>query len=130
MRHIIFLLFLGMLFDSCVNAQPQKDAVSEILEVGEYAQRLQDPGVTIVDVRTSEEYAGGYIENAVNIDVNSDDFESHFADFDKNKPLYIYCRSGGRSQQAAQKLQNMGFQEIYDLKGGILAWKGALSTKN
>ena len=42
---------------------------------------------------------------------------------DKEKPVYLYCRSGKRSASAAEKLKEAGFTEVYNLKGGILAWK-------
>lgn len=128
MRYTLFSIFLVLALFSCNDIPAQKNDLSEILSSADYAERIANGDVTIIDVRTPAEYAEGHIENAININVNSDNFESHFAEFDKEKPLYIYCRSGGRSQQAAKKLHDMGFLEIYDLKGGITSWQKTQTT--
>lgn len=79
--------------------------------------------VQLVDVRTPKEYQSGYIKNAKNIDYfNKDAFTAAFEKLDKNEPVYIYCRSGNRSQKAAQRLDSLGFKKIYDLEGGYMNW--------
>lgn len=77
----------------------------------------------LLDVRTAGEYNEGHIKGAVNIDWYSPDFQQQVSKLDKSKPVFLYCKSGGRSGQAAQVLKNMGFTEIYDLDGGITRWK-------
>lgn len=77
----------------------------------------------LLDVRTAGEYSEGHIKNAINIDWYSPDFQAEVAKLDKSKPVFLYCKSGGRSGQAAQVLKNMGFTEVYDLDGGITSWK-------
>ncbi|MBT8209239.1 MAG: rhodanese-like domain-containing protein, partial [Eudoraea sp.] len=80
--------------------------------------------VQLVDVRTQREFRSGHIGKAMNIDFfKGGEFIKAFEDFDKQKPLYLYCRSGNRSQKAARKLVSLGFEKIYDLKGGILRWE-------
>lgn len=79
----------------------------------------------IVDVRTAEEFAGGHIENAVNIDYYASTFESDINALDKDKEYLIYCRSGSRSGKALDIMEDLGFQEVYDLGGGIVAWTNA-----
>ena len=79
----------------------------------------------IIDVRTPEEFAGGHIENAINIDYYASTFESDINALDKDKAYLIYCRSGNRSGQALDIMEDLGFQEVYDLGGGINAWKSA-----
>ncbi len=69
-----------------------------------------------------EEMAKGAIPGAQNMDYFADDFESQVETLDKAKPIYVYCKIGGRSARAAVKLQEMGFEKIYDLDGGIMAW--------
>lgn len=92
-------------------------------QLKEIVSRNEDnPAVQFVDVRTSLEYGRGYIQPADNIDVMSNSFTEQFSAYDKDKPLYIYCRSGTRSGKAASKLAQEGFTEIYDLEGGILQW--------
>jgi rhodanese-related sulfurtransferase len=80
--------------------------------------------VQLVDVRTPNEYKGGHIKNAVNIDFfNHSNFILSFSKLDKEQPVYLYCRSGNRSQKAARKLDSLGFKKIFDLKGGYMSWK-------
>ncbi|HET8886087.1 MAG TPA: rhodanese-like domain-containing protein [Salinimicrobium sp.] len=78
--------------------------------------------LVLVDVRTPEEFAEGNIEGAKNINIYDADFEAQMQQLDKEKPVYIYCRSGARSAKAANQLQEMGFKEIYDIEGGFLNW--------
>ena len=63
----------------------------------------------IIDVRTPGEFAGGHLEGALNIDVQSPDFASHINDLDPEGDYFIYCRSGNRSGQAISQMANMGF---------------------
>lgn len=98
----------------------------KILDSVQYEQVISENKVTIIDVRTPSEYQDGHIKNAQNINVQSRDFREKMQNFDKEKPIYIYCRSGARSANAGRILEEMGFKEIYDLKGGILSWKGKL----
>ena len=94
-----------------------------ILDKTAYADAILKGGVQLVDVRTPKEYDDGHIRNAVNIDYyNTQEFLKSFEKLKRDKPLYIYCRSGARSLKAAQKLVDMGFMEIYDLKGGYMRW--------
>jgi rhodanese-related sulfurtransferase len=77
-------------------------------------------GGQLVDVRTPEEFNEGKIENAQNIDFYANDFKSKIEALDKSKPVFIYCRSGGRSAKAANIFKEAGFKEIYDLQGGYM----------
>jgi len=81
--------------------------------------------VQLIDVRTPEEYAQGHLKNAVNVDINSDDFESRIQKLDKTKPVLVYCLSGGRSGRAASKMEDMGFSTVYNMQGGIMQWRSA-----
>lgn len=76
----------------------------------------------LVDVRTTLEYNKGYIKPAVNINFNENNFVEKFNSYNKEEPLYIYCRSGNRSGRAAKILADKGFTNICDLEGGILEW--------
>lgn len=77
----------------------------------------------VLDVRTPQEYQGGHIEDAVNIDWNGSNFEQQVSKLDKNKPVFVYCHAGGRSAAAAGKLEQMGFTKVYDLEGGMMNWR-------
>ena len=77
--------------------------------------------VVVVDVRTREEYNGGHIENAVLVPNESIGSEMPEALPDKEATLLIYCRSGRRSKDAAQKLLELGYQNVFDF-GGVIDW--------
>ena len=103
-----------------VNAQNSKH---QILDKATYQDSLVQPNVTLIDVRTSEEYESGHLDKAQNIDfLNEELFITEIEKFDKSQPIYIYCRSGNRSGKAATLMQELGFQTIYDLEGGYLNW--------
>ena len=118
-KPFIIMSFFASLFGATAQ---QNDAIT-ILEKEEFTAAINKDSVQLVDVRTPQEYKAGFIKNAINIDFfNQSNFQKAFEQFDKEKPLYLYCRSGNRSQKAAQKLVDMGFKDIYDLRGGYLAW--------
>lgn len=85
----------------------------------------QLPDEVILDVRTPEEYAGGHIEGARNIDWNAGNFKDAVGDIDKNKPVMVYCLGGGRSAEATKTLRDAGFKQVYELQGGMMAWRKA-----
>lgn len=80
--------------------------------------------IQILDVRTPGEYSSGHIKGALLADWNNkDEFKRRVAFIDKNKPVYVYCLAGGRSAAAAEKMRAEGYEKVYELKGGINAWK-------
>ena len=92
------------------------------MDVDTFAKYIANGDVQLVDVRTPEEYSEGHIEGARNINLFNDDFiEEAQAELDPSRPVAVYCRSGKRSAEAAQKLSGKGFK-VANLKGGILAW--------
>ena len=96
----------------------------EVLDAKTYAKAISDSKVQLVDVRSPVEYQSGHIKSAVNIDFfDSVNFERSFGKMNKEKPVYLYCRSGSRSRRASHKLVRMGFAKVYDLKGGYMRWK-------
>ena len=88
-----------------------------------FRSKISSSGVQLVDIRTPQEFNMGHIEKAKNINFFSKDFKLEIEKMDRMKPLYLYCRSGSRSRQAANVLLRMGFEEIYDLEGGLLRWE-------
>lgn len=95
-----------------------------VLSTSEFREAISKGKPQLVDVRTTNEYKAGHIKGAKHIDFfKQADFATRFEKFDKTKPMYIYCKSGGRSGQAAKKLAQMGFEEIYDLQGGYMRWR-------
>ncbi len=98
----------------------QKQSIVELISPKTLNSKLGD--IQLIDVRTPKEYTDAHIKNAVNINFFDDDFFDQMSKFDKDKEIYIYCRSGSRSGRAASKLKEQGFTKIYDLKGGFINW--------
>lgn len=95
-----------------------------------YAEKIKTtPNAQILDVRTPEEFSGEHLDQAQNVNWNSNDFAEKALQYDKSKPVFVYCKVGGRSKQAAEKLSTLGFTEIYNLDGGILKWNAAGFSK-
>lgn len=94
----------------------------KLASVSEFSEGLALDNVQLIDVRTAEEYQAGHIENAQLIDIKLEDFRDRIQELDKDKPVYLYCKSGGRSGKASKVLDSLGFKEIVDLKGGFTAW--------
>ena len=79
-------------------------------------------GALLVDVRTAAEFSSGRIPGAVNVPIG--DIETAAAGWDKTEPIALYCATGSRSADAAATLRALGFESVYDLSGGIMAWEG------
>ena len=95
------------------------------LEPKAYAEELKNESVTLLDVRTPEEYSDGHLKGAVLIDYQDSTFETKVGKLDKNKPVYLYCHSGRRSAAAQEVMLRQGFKKVTNLKGGIVAWQKA-----
>jgi len=98
---------------------------SKVITVEEYEKAITNPDIQLVDVRTPAEFSSGHIAKAININVMDATFTNEISKLDKQKPVYIYCRSGARSQRAAATLMQNGFTQIIDLQGGINSWNAA-----
>ena len=88
-----------------------------------FANKISEPGVVILDVRTSAEFAAGHIEGAINIDVEGMQFESGIAELDKGATIAVYCQSGRRSGIAVDKMSEAGFTSLFNLQTGIADWQ-------
>ncbi|NMM49852.1 rhodanese-like domain-containing protein [Marinigracilibium pacificum] len=94
----------------------------ENIDGNTFRSMSNDPDTIIIDVRTKEEFNSGKIEGAINYDLLSGEFASVISEFDKDKTYLIYCRSGARSSTACNMLADLGFQKLYNLKGGIISY--------
>lgn len=89
------------------------------------AQLQEDKDAVILDVRTPREYNEGHIPNAVNIDIYMGrGFLDAIKALEPSKSYYVYCKSGGRSAQACTLMQQLGYNNAYNLLGGYSRWKG------
>lgn len=78
----------------------------------------------LLDVRTPEEVAAGKIAGAINI-VWDDDFVNKITNYLEHKPIFVYCGSGIRSSKASVLLKENGYDQVFELRGGLKAWKEA-----
>jgi thioredoxin 1 len=122
---ILFALMLSTTLGAC-QSNGGNGAVSTV-SVSDFQGKLtaSAKGAQLVDVRTPEEYADGHLKGSVNININSGDFEQQLGKLNKDVPVFVYCRSGGRSARAASKMESMGFKKVYNMDGGITAWGSA-----
>lgn len=102
----------------------------EVVAPKEFAQKLsEDSTATLLDVRCPDEYSEGHLKGAVLMDwLDRTKFEESVKTLPKGRTVYVYCRSGRRSNEAAKYLTAHGFKVI-DMRGGYLAWTaGGLET--
>ena len=92
------------------------------LDASKFAEKIAESDVVVLDVRTPEEFNGGHIINAINIDIYNDYFNSDISTLDKSKSYAVYCRSGKRSVDASNEMDSIGFKATYNLTGGIIEW--------
>ena len=112
------------IFNRLFGTSKEKSDRIEILNPADFSDAIAGKKVQLIDVRTPNEYGNGHIKNAVNVDFfNAAGFERYCEKMSRDKPVYLYCRSGARSRGAARKLVGMGFEKVYDLKGGYMSWR-------
>ena len=98
--------------------------VTTTLEAELFEKTLkQTPNPQLLDVRTPKEYAEGYLPGAILMNVRDVSFDSLIRQLDKNRPVFVYCRLGKRSMEAANILEKNKFKIVYNLEGGIVSWK-------
>lgn len=104
---------------SC-HSQPASNSVGP----ADFEKGMTAANVQILDVRTAAEYQSGHIKNALLADwTNQQQFMDRISYVDKDKPVYVYCLAGGRSNAAAQWMRSNGFKTVVELQGGMNAWK-------
>jgi thioredoxin len=112
-----------------LSCQGQTNKSVKTLTVEDYSKTLEaTSNPQLIDVRTPQEFAEDHIGTAQNMNWNSSDFVANVEKLDKSKPVFVYCKVGGRSSQAASKLAELGFTEIYNLDGGIMKWNAVGKT--
>lgn len=124
---IVLIALLWISFVSCGQKKNEKstdqESVSKISLISPAELNKVNKDILLVDVRTPQEYASGHVENSINIDFKANNFKDLIGQLDKNQEVYVYCKVGGRSGNAAKMMEDMGFKKIYDLEGGILQWE-------
>lgn len=87
------------------------------------AENAGNENFFILDVRTPEEMTKGCIKNSLNIDFYNSSFVDELSKLDKTKTYLVYCRSGRRSGESMKLMERLGFENVYNLDGGIGAWQ-------
>lgn len=124
---LISLIPFFFLLTSC-DSQTNSSTVANGKHIGkvnqtDFAAKLNaTPNAQLIDVRRPDEFIEGRLERAVNLNYYDKDFSEQIAKLDKDRPVFIYCKSGGRSGKATKKMAKMGFKEVYDLRGGYDGW--------
>lgn len=132
-KTLVLLLIVISINLGCENKQQKKNQagetsikqgnLGEVIEISPSEFKEKSINHTIIDIRTPYEFKQGYIEGAININLYDREFLEKFESYDKNEPIFLYCRSGNRTSSAAKKLIKAGFMQVYDLQGGILNWE-------
>jgi len=126
MKHIILILLAALLCLTGCSAE-EKMTYHQISQEEAKQMMALDDGHIIVDVRRRDEYDSGHIPGAILIPNESIGKEQPEQLPDKDRIILVYCRSGRRSKEAAQKLADMGYTNVYEF-GGIIDWTGEITT--
>jgi rhodanese-related sulfurtransferase len=114
-------MFIGLI--SCKGQEKKAETFMDV-NVEKFQKMIGKKGAQLIDVRTPKEYESGHLKDAQLINYMADDFKANaFKGLDKSKPVLIYCASGGRSAKSAKIYKEAGFVKVYNLLGGIRAWK-------
>ena len=120
-RHTIFLILMTMSVTQISGCNSNDNITS--VSASEFDKEIKADSVQLLDVRTPQEYADGHIDGAININVQSKDFQKLAEkELSKDSTILVYCRSGRRSLEAAKILTDLGYK-VVNLKGGIIEWK-------
>ena len=97
------------------------------LDADEFEKLLKEtPDAILLDVRTEEEHFNTRIPNSILINVYEPGFMKEIDKLDKEKTIFVYCHSGGRSGMVCEQMMKNGFMKVYNLEDGIVSWRGKL----
>ena len=123
MKKLIPILLSALMLTGCAEAGNQTNSYRQISMDEAVAMMEQESGYMILDVRTPEEFVENHIPNAINIPNENIGTDELSALPDKDQLIMVYCRSGRRSKEAAEKLVALGYTNVVEF-GGIIDWKG------
>tara|TARA_B110000503_G_C7152995_1_gene416000 strand:+ start:1353 stop:1754 length:402 start_codon:yes stop_codon:yes gene_type:complete len=131
MKNIFYLISLSFFTFTACNGIAQRENSTEqtskssykVLAANEFKAALEkEESPQLIDVRRAAEFSAGTINGAKNYDILNGSFQKAMGTLDKSKPVYVFCAVGGRSGKASALLQENGFTQVIDLKGGYNAW--------
>jgi rhodanese-related sulfurtransferase len=122
------LIFSSIFLSSCSSSNAQQEAViADEIKAVEVKTMIEDnsgnKNFVIIDTRSVREYEEGHLKNTVFINFSAPDIKEQVLKQDKTKTYLIYCHSGGRSGIIQDLMEKNGFEETYNLKGGIVSWR-------
>lgn len=118
----ITIIFLSIFAIAC--SSNSTNSQTGVLSTAVFQQKLNQPNIQILDVRTAEEYQSGHIKNALQANwLDKAQFADRIQHLNKSIPVLVYCASGVRSGQAMKAMSQEGFKEVYNMEGGMSAWK-------
>lgn len=123
MKKLIPILLSALMLTGCAVAGNQTNSYRQISMDEAVTMMAEESGYIILDVRTPEEFAEKHIPNAINVPNETIGTDEISALPDKDQLIMVYCRSGRRSKEAAEKLVKLGYTNIVEF-GGIIDWKG------
>jgi rhodanese-related sulfurtransferase len=136
MHNLLLVILFSLGAASCANTPKKSETVVDQVKVpqvqalnqAELQDALLNKNVVLLDVRTPQEVASGYIKGTTHfIDVNSSSFSTEIQKLDKSKTYIVYCRSGARSSNASHYMVTNGFANVYNLTGGIMSYNGEIA---
>lgn len=109
---------------ACSSAGGTATATIETVSPARAAEIIAEgrPGLVLLDVRTPEEFAAGHLANAANLDLYGPGFADALAALDRATPYVLYCRTDNRSAEVREMMRSLGFAEVHEIDGGIVAW--------
>lgn len=113
MKSFVYYIFFLLLISSC-NQSTSKP-------ITEFSQNDTNKGI-LIDVRTPEEFNSGHIDKALNINWYDSDFADQFSAIEKDETIFLYCKKGGRSAKAQERLLSLGYSKVINLEGGYDAY--------
>ncbi len=121
---ILASIVIVAIISGCLSGtSPSEKSRHVDVSVQQGKEMIDNGEVFILDVRTQEEYDEGHIMGATLIPL--DELDRRLKELPQDKKILVYCRTGQRSLTASEKLENSGFTQIYNMKGGITEWKNA-----
>ncbi len=129
MKSMMLKPILAMVLMFALFACNEEASKSEMLTAAKFEEKIKaSESNQIIDVRTPSEYETGHLKSAVNINIMDDGFKDAISKLDKSVPIFVHCAAGsegGRSDKTTDLLEELGFEEIYELEGGITSWTEA-----
>lgn len=116
---------ITLLLTAFAPAEEKKSGSVTHVKAAEAAKLVEGGKVTVLDVRTPEEFREGHIKGAKNIDYHAGDFAAKVKELDKSKPYLVHCKSGGRSTSSLATFKELGFEKVIHLDGGFTGWEAA-----